>query len=58
MNEKVVQLTIEQKHLKRKVDQIDSNVADLNASVQEMKHDFGAGFTRIEELINKKMRHK
>jgi outer membrane murein-binding lipoprotein Lpp len=57
MNENVVQLTIDQKHLKRKVDQIDNNVSDLNASVQEMKRDFGAGFTRIEELINKKMRH-
>jgi outer membrane murein-binding lipoprotein Lpp len=55
MNEKVAQLTIDQKHLKRKVDQIENKVVDLNSNVQDMKREFGEGLTRIEELINKRI---
>lgn len=63
VSEKVADLQIEQKHLKRKVEQIENkivdmntNLAELSTNVQGMKQEFGNGLSHIEELISKSLR--
>lgn len=64
VNQKVADIQIEQKHLKRKVEQIEGTVSNLNTTVsglstnvEGMRQELSSGLRNIEELISRNMRN-